>query len=44
MNKTVEKWIDDHREEMVAALQKCISFRTVRDTDSAGPGVPFGPD
>ena len=44
MNKTVEKWIDDHREEMVAALQKCISFRTVRDTDSAGPGVPFGPE
>lgn len=42
MNPVTAKWIDDHSEELVAALQKCLSFPTVRDDATACQGAPFG--
>jgi len=42
MNKLTTKWIDDHKEELISVLQKTITFNSVRDDATAGPGAPFG--
>ncbi len=44
MNPRVDKWIDEHEEELIASLRKCLSFRTVKDPGTAAPGAPFGRD
>lgn len=44
MNPKIDKWIDDHADALIAGLQRCLSYRTVKDTASAGEGAPFGRD
>ncbi len=40
MNDRIDKWIDDHRDEMIEALQGALRFRTL-ETEPV-PGGPFG--
>jgi len=42
MNPVVDKWIDEHTDELVARVRRCIAFPTVLDESTAGPGAPFG--
>ncbi len=42
MNQQTAKWIDEHREELLATLQKTISFPSVRDESTMRDGAPFG--
>ncbi|HPK16161.1 MAG: Beta-Ala-Xaa dipeptidase [Firmicutes bacterium ADurb.Bin248] len=44
MDQRVDRWIDEHGEQMVRGLQKCLSYRTVKDSAAAKPGAPFGPE
>ncbi len=41
MNPMVDRWIDEHRGDIVAAVQKCVSIRSV-GVDSNESGAPFG--
>ncbi|MBQ6703857.1 MAG: Sapep family Mn(2+)-dependent dipeptidase [Clostridia bacterium] len=43
MNSKTDLWIDSRREEMIAALQKLITFKSV-SCHSGAPGEPFGPE
>lgn len=43
MNLAVDKWIDDHKDELLAALKANLSIASVKDTDNAFEGAPFGP-
>ena len=43
MNRAVDKWIDDHKEELIEALRANLSIASVKDTEHAGEGAPFGP-
>ena len=43
MNSKTDLWIDSRREEMIAALQKLITFKSV-SWHSGVPGEPFGPE
>ena len=42
MNPITASWIDAHSQELVSALQTCLSFPTVRDDATACEGAPFG--
>jgi succinyl-diaminopimelate desuccinylase len=41
MHPIVDRWIDEHKGDIVAAVQKGVSFRSV-GVDSDEPGAPFG--
>ncbi len=41
MHPVVDRWIDEHKGDIVAAVQKSVSFRSV-GVDSNEPGAPFG--
>ncbi len=41
MNQQVDCWIEQHGNDIIAALQKSISYRSVY-SDSGVPGAPFG--
>jgi succinyl-diaminopimelate desuccinylase len=41
MHPIVDRWIDEHKGDIVAAVQKSVSFRSV-GVDSDEPGAPFG--
>ena len=41
MNPIVDRWIDAHKGDIVAAVQKSVSFRSV-GVDNDEPGAPFG--
>ena len=41
MNKTVDSYIDSHKDEMVRSVQEIISFPSV-EAAPAGEGAPFG--
>lgn len=43
MNRAVDKWIDDHKEELINALTANLNIASVKDTDNAAQGAPFGP-
>lgn len=43
MNRAVDKWIDDHKEELIEALRANLSIASVKDTEHASEGAPFGP-
>ncbi|MEN6471378.1 MAG: Sapep family Mn(2+)-dependent dipeptidase [Clostridiaceae bacterium] len=40
MNPAVDRWIDEHRGEIVASLQKCVQVKSVESEPE--PGAPFG--
>ncbi len=42
MNPNVDKWIEDHKQELIEDLQKFLRFPTLRGTEQ--PGMPFGKD
>lgn len=42
MNQRVDQWIDDHAPDLISGLQTCLSYKTVKDPGTAGPGAPFG--
>lgn len=42
MNPRIDKWIDDHEQELISGLQKNLSYKTVKDPSTAAPGAPFG--
>ena len=42
MNKTVDKWIEDHKEELVADMQECLRYPSLEG--KAEEGMPFGKD
>lgn len=42
MNKSVDKWIEDHRDEMIADLQTLVRYRSVYEEGCSRPGMPFG--
>ena len=42
MDQRVDNWIDEHAGELVAGLQKCLSYKTVKDPAAVGEGAPFG--
>ena len=41
MNKTVDNWIDEHREEIISSLQSLLKYRSVNEGTSE-EGAPFG--
>ncbi|NCB31377.1 MAG: M20 family peptidase, partial [Clostridia bacterium] len=41
MDSRVELWIDGHRDELIAAVQKLISYKSIDDGKPL-PGAPFG--
>ena len=43
MNKQVDKWIEEHQDEMIADLQALVKYRTVYEEGTEEPGKPFGP-
>lgn len=43
MDQRVDRWIDEHEKQLIESLQKCLSYRTVKDSAAAKPGAPFGP-
>ena len=43
MNSKTDLWIDSRREEIISALQKLITFKSV-SCRSDVPGEPFGPE
>jgi len=42
MNPRIDQWIDEHENELIAGLQKNLSYKTVKDPSTAAPGAPFG--
>ncbi|HWQ58611.1 MAG TPA: Sapep family Mn(2+)-dependent dipeptidase [Clostridia bacterium] len=42
MDQRVDRWIDEHENELIEGLRANLSYRTVKDPDTAGPGAPFG--
>ena len=42
MNPAVDRWIDAHKEELIADLKANLAFRSLKDDATAGPGAPFG--
>lgn len=44
MTSKTDLWIDGRREEMIAALQKLVAFKSVSCRTDAKPGAPFGPE
>ena len=38
MNRAVDKWIDDHKEELIEALRANLSIASVKDTEHASEG------
>lgn len=41
MHPQVDRWIDEHTNDIIAAVQKSVSYRSVY-SDSGVPGAPFG--
>lgn len=41
MNERVDKWLEEHRDEMLRDLQGCLSIRSLKG--QTAPGAPFGP-
>ena len=41
--KQIDRWIRDHREEMVRELKAWVSHPSVSRADLAQPGAPYGP-
>ena len=41
MNAAVDKWLDDHQNELIKDLQECIKYNTLEGTPEEGK--PFGP-
>ena len=39
----VDKWIDEHKQQIVDELCAWIRIRSVSDATEAQPGQPFGP-
>ncbi len=39
----VERWIDEHKEELIADIQAFSRIASVSRADQAAPGAPFGP-
>ncbi|MBQ4551704.1 MAG: Sapep family Mn(2+)-dependent dipeptidase [Clostridia bacterium] len=44
LQKQIEKWINDHKDEFVTELQGFARIPSVSRADLAAPGAPFGPD
>ena len=42
MSVFTDKWIDEHKDELVEKLQQCVRINSVRDDDSTREGAPFG--
>ena len=42
MSAFTDKWIDEHKNELIEKLQQCISIKSVRDDSTAKAGAPFG--
>lgn len=42
MSVFTDKWIDEHKDELVEKLQQCVRINSVRDDGSAREGAPFG--
>lgn len=42
MSTFTDNWIDAHSNELIKALQQCISIKSERDDSTAAPGAPFG--
>lgn len=40
MNPAVDKWIDDHKEEIISVLQRTLRFRSIEGKPE--PGAPYG--
>lgn len=38
----LDQEIDELKEELITAVQKCIQLDSVKDLEKAGPGAPFG--
>ena len=39
----LDQQIDLMKEDLIAAIQACIQFKSVKDVEHAAPGAPFGP-
>lgn len=44
LQKQIEKWIADHKEEFITELQGFARIPSVSRADLAAPNAPFGPD
>lgn len=42
MSVFTDKWIDDHKDELIERLSQCIRIKSVRDDATACEGAPFG--
>lgn len=42
MSVFTDKWIDEHKDELVEKLQQCVRINSVRDDGSTREGAPFG--
>lgn len=41
MSVFTDKWIDEHKDELVEKLQQCVRINSVRDDGSAREGAPL---
>lgn len=41
MSVFTDKWIDEHKDELVEKLQQCVRINSVRDDDSTREGAPL---
>ncbi len=42
MSVFTDKWIDEHKDELIERLSQCIRIKSVRDDATAREGAPFG--
>ena len=42
MNRTVDKWIEDHKDELIADMQECLRYPSLEGKPEEG--MPFGKD
>lgn len=42
MSVFTDKWIDEHKNELIERLSQCIRIKSVRDDSTAREGAPFG--
>ena len=43
MDRAVDRWIDEHKNELIDALSANLKIASLKDTDAAAEGAPFGP-